>query len=41
VQQIDGPEKDVLPGVDGVLGTAFLSAKRIKFDFDARILRWQ
>jgi predicted aspartyl protease len=38
---IDGPDDDVLPGVDGVLGTAFLSAKQIEFDFDARILRWQ
>ena len=38
---IDGPDEGALPGVDGVLGTAFLSAKRIEFDFDARILRWQ
>jgi predicted aspartyl protease len=38
---IDGPDEHVLPGVDGVLGTTFLSAKRIKFDFDARVLRWQ
>jgi predicted aspartyl protease len=38
---IDGPDEDALPGVDGVLGTAFLSAKRIEFDFHARILRWQ
>jgi len=38
---IDGPDEDALPGVDGVLGTAFLNAKRIEFDFDAKVLRWQ
>ncbi len=38
---IDGPDEDVLPGVDGYLGPASLQAKRIEFDFDARVLRWQ
>ena len=38
---IDGPDEDVLPGVDGYLGPASLRAKRIEFDFDARVLRWQ
>jgi hypothetical protein len=41
VMLIDGPDEGALPGVDGLLGIAFLSAKRIEFDFDARILRWQ
>jgi predicted aspartyl protease len=38
---IDGPGDDTLPGVDGYLGPASLQAKRIEFDFDARVLRWQ
>jgi predicted aspartyl protease len=38
---IDGPGRGALPGVDGYLGTASLHAKRIEFDFDARVLRWQ
>jgi hypothetical protein len=38
---IDGPGKGALPGVDGYLGPASLHAKRIEFDFDASVLRWQ
>ena len=38
---MDGPDKGALPGLDGYLGPASLRAKRIEFDFDARILRWQ
>jgi predicted aspartyl protease len=38
---IDDPIEDDLRGVDGIVGTAFLHAKRIEFDFDAGVLRWQ
>jgi predicted aspartyl protease len=38
---IDDPIEDDLHGVDGIVGTAFLHAKRIEFDFDAGVLRWQ
>ena len=38
---IDGPDEDELPGVDGYLGPASLRAKRIEFDFDAKVLRWR
>ena len=38
---IDGPDDNALPGVDGYLGPATLQAKRIEFDFDAKVLRWQ
>jgi predicted aspartyl protease len=38
---IDGPDDKTLPGVDGYLGPATLQAKRIEFDFDAKVLRWQ
>jgi predicted aspartyl protease len=33
--------EDDLSGVDGIVGTAFFHAKRIEFDFDAGVLRWQ
>ena len=38
---IDGPDDNALPGVDGYLGPTTLQAKRIEFDFDAKVLRWQ
>jgi predicted aspartyl protease len=38
---IDAPDDKTLPGVDGYLGPATLQAKRIEFDFDAKVLRWQ
>jgi predicted aspartyl protease len=38
---IDGPDEDSLPGVDGYLGPMALQAKRVEFDFNAGILRWQ
>jgi predicted aspartyl protease len=38
---IDGPDEDALSGVDGYLGPAALQAKRVEFDFDAGVLRWQ
>jgi predicted aspartyl protease len=38
---IDGPDEDSLPGVDGYLGPMALQAKRVEFDFDAGLLRWQ
>ena len=38
---IDGPDEDALPGLDGYIGPASMQAKRIEFDFDARVLRWQ
>jgi predicted aspartyl protease len=37
----DGPEAGKLPGIDGYLGVASLQAKRVEFDFTARVLRWQ
>jgi predicted aspartyl protease len=37
----DGPVTGDLPGVDGYLGIASLKAKRVEFDFAARVLRWQ
>jgi hypothetical protein len=37
----DGPDDDRLPGIDGYLGAASLKAKRVEFDFAARVLRWQ
>ena len=37
----DGPESGGLPGVDGYLGIASLKAKRVEFDFAARLLRWE
>lgn len=37
----DGPDTGHLPGIDGYLGVASLQAKRIEFDFAARVLRWQ
>jgi len=37
----DGPEAGKLPGIDGYLGVAWLQAKRVEFDFAARVLRWQ
>jgi predicted aspartyl protease len=30
-----------LPGVDGYLGISALKAKRVEFDFAARVLRWE
>lgn len=38
---INGPHDGALPGIDGYLGLSSLHAKRIEFDFAARILRWQ
>jgi predicted aspartyl protease len=38
---IDGPDQGDLPGLDGFFGAASLHAKRIEFDFDAKVLRWQ
>jgi len=38
---IDDPKKDALLGVDGFLGPASPKAKRIEFDFDAKVLRWR
>jgi predicted aspartyl protease len=37
----DGPDDGHLPGIDGYLGIASLKAKRVEFDFAARVLRWQ
>lgn len=37
----DGPATGQLPGIDGYLGVASLQAKRVEFDFAARVLRWQ
>jgi predicted aspartyl protease len=37
---IDGPNDKTLPDVDGYLGPSTLQAKRIEFDFDAKVLRW-
>ena len=37
----NGPEPGDLPGIDGYLGLDALKAKRVEFDFAARILRWQ
>ena len=37
----DGPAPGGLPGVDGYLGIASLKAKRVEFDFAARLLRWE
>lgn len=38
---IDGPGDGALPGIDGYLGPSSLHAKRIQFDFAAKVLRWQ
>jgi len=38
---MDGPETGDPPGVDGYLGIVSLNAKRVEFDFAARLLRWQ
>jgi predicted aspartyl protease len=37
----DGPNGGDLPGVDGYLGLASLRAKRVEFDFAAKVLRWE
>lgn len=37
----DGPSPGSLAGVDGYLGIASLKAKRVEFDFAARLLRWE
>jgi predicted aspartyl protease len=37
----DGPAPGGLQGVDGYLGIDSLKAKRVEFDFAARMLRWQ
>jgi predicted aspartyl protease len=37
----DGPETGDLPGVDGYAGIGSLKAKRVEFDFAAKVLRWQ
>jgi len=36
-----GPDPGGLPGVDGYLGITSLKAKRVEFDFAARLLRWE
>lgn len=36
-----GPRPDLLPGIDGYLGTAPLKAKSIELDFERKIIRWQ
>ena len=36
-----GPQQDLLPGIDGFLGTAPLKAKRIELDFEGKTMRWQ
>jgi predicted aspartyl protease len=41
VFMINGPDDGALPGVDGYLGPSTLHAKRIEFDFAAKVLRWQ
>jgi predicted aspartyl protease len=38
---IDDPQGDAMVGVDGFLGSSSLKAKRIEFDFDAKVFRWQ
>jgi hypothetical protein len=38
---INGPGKDLLPGIVGYLGTAWLKAKRIEIDFEGKTMRWQ
>jgi predicted aspartyl protease len=37
----DGPGTGDLPGVDGYAGIRSLKAKRVEFDFAAKVLRWQ
>ena len=37
----DGPDSGGLPGVDGYLGISALKARRVEFDFAARLLRWE
>jgi predicted aspartyl protease len=38
---ISGPREDLLPGIDGYIGTAPLKAKRIEIDFEGKTMRWQ
>lgn len=37
----NGPDTGDLPDVDGYLGITSLKAKRVEFDFAARVLRWE
>jgi predicted aspartyl protease len=38
---MNGPREDMLPGIDGYLGTASLKAKRIELDFEGETVRRQ
>jgi predicted aspartyl protease len=38
---VNGPPENVLPGIDGFLGTASLKARRIKFNFATNTLSWE
>jgi hypothetical protein len=38
---MNGPREDMLPGIDGYLGTAPLKAKAIELDFEGKTIRWQ
>lgn len=38
---MNGPREDLLPGIEGYLGTGALKAKRIEIDFEGKIVRWQ
>jgi Aspartyl protease len=41
VYLLQGPRRDVLPGVDGYWGTASVKARRINFNFGTNRLSWQ
>jgi predicted aspartyl protease len=37
---VSSPARDILPGIDGIIGIAALKAHRITFDFSGRTLSW-
>ena len=37
---VSSPARDILPGIDGIIGIAALKAHRINFDFSGRTLSW-
>lgn len=38
---MNGPREDLLPGIDGYLGTGALKARRVEIDLEGRTMSWQ
>jgi hypothetical protein len=38
---IEAPSDEILPGIDGFLGTGPLMARQVNFDFVTGTLRWE